>query len=424
MNLLQSRYFKAYANKGEYSKTKWSFSMLLVFGVIILGITSCKKDDDDLSNSDTADQAWFIAFFNETPNGRVWYMNTYEDLPSNINVSNSVELGLNTGVYSFEGKPYTVNTDAKTITKWNVDDKTLELSVAGIMSYAAVGMNRTGTLIFNSSTSAIMHDFGEGLIVEFNPETMKIRNTLDIEPIVFEEKIAPWSGSWVSHANESNTLFPIQWFPEECCGSIDNINATLAVFNRNSGEVEYKYDNRSISLGNSGGIVTTGDGAMYVTPTREHSFFEKYWNSNSDKFHSILKIDENGNFDDQFEINLKDEISDYQIWADASFVYDNEMAFVYSNDTLPDSWENRYDFFDKPESFQSVTINLDTKEVKPFSAFDEFDGVEPLSVIENTNYFRAWSGESSSILRQNSLNNFESLSTLSNGPIMHFNKLW
>ena len=161
-------------------------SCLAILSIVffLVGTTSCKEDDGvEMDEKQEAMSAWILGYRTETPQGNVYYLEAHEDVPSKTNSANAVELGLNSRIYSYGEHAYTWNGDAATITKWEVEKTTLELSPAGIISFASVGVSgNIAEPAFISETSAYTTRLSEGIVVEWNPSTMEIIQVYDVDP--------------------------------------------------------------------------------------------------------------------------------------------------------------------------------------------------------------------------------------------------
>ena len=419
-------------SKKQINTTKrWNWMTMFFIGILAIGIASCEKKEETTSDGQEIETAWVISYYDQLPTGRIWYMDVHETLPAKVDKSTGVEIGLNAQVYDYDGHPFTINPDAKTITKWNVDSSTLEISVDGILSFASTGLSNNGKLAFVSSTAAFLHDVNEGIIVEFNPTTMEITTTHKITPLNPSAIVAS-ANSWNTKVKNGKLLLPIAWYPSVCCEYPKPLYATVAVFDPSTGLIDYKEDTRSVGL-DSYGLVSDENGILYGTPGRVNSMLKKYYNLDTNSFpgvNTLLKFNENGTWDSDFKIDLTEVIPSLNIFTGASFIYQNKMAFIYSDSELDESFDNRWNFYNHPSTFHSVILDLNTLEVQSFTQFDDYTSVILLNHLDNVNYFRS-NGEGNSdgvgvsrILKQNSIDDYGIFSEIEGGSFTHLGKLW
>ena len=109
----------------NFKKTikNYTWATMLLIGALAFGITSCSDDDSTDVNPDgqEAESAWMTPFIVSTPECFIHYLTVTEEIPEELDLSNSVELGLNANVISFNEHPYVTNGNAKTITKRKED---------------------------------------------------------------------------------------------------------------------------------------------------------------------------------------------------------------------------------------------------------------------------------------------------------------
>ncbi|MEM0940802.1 MAG: hypothetical protein AAGI25_13565 [Bacteroidota bacterium] len=214
---------------------KQALLYMLFIGAISFGILSCGGDDNNDLNleGEEAESAWIYAYRTSTPQGRVYYMSAHEEIPSESNVSEAIELGLNSRIYSFGENPYTWNGNAATITKWDIDKTTLELSPRGILSFASTGISgNAGPPVFLSETQAFSAFLKEGVIVEWNPTDMEVTQTFEVAPIPELSVELTFYSEWEKYllAN-GKILMPVHFrIPVVCCDWYDTPGAMVAVF--------------------------------------------------------------------------------------------------------------------------------------------------------------------------------------------------
>lgn len=408
--------------------------MLSIVAISFL-IFSCSNDDNNARNPNLveAESAWMIGYRSDTPQGRIYYMEVGENIPSETNVSNAVELGLNARIYSFGDSPFTWNGDAGTITKWEVDRTTLELSVEGLVSFASIGItgNRTEP-IFVSETEAYMENLQEGVVVQWNPSTMEIT---DVFNVVVPPELPNGTGQYLVSAfvtydsNNNNIIYSLDYLPSSCCEYLGPDGVVIGVFNTETKSLEYKLDNRLIS---SRVNIQNEEGDIYIAPAVGSVYMEEYFNANGSDLSgglTVLRLNANGDFDPNFSFDLR-SVLPVEVANGFSVIFNDKIVFSYvdSNETqLPDSYDDRSAIFQA--DFISVAVDLETGEVLPFDAFDGFNYSAFTHTTDGIKYivggtFGGDQPEESSILRQNGFNDFTVVSSHVGGSMLRVGRLW
>ncbi|WP_438712046.1 hypothetical protein ACSTS3_06160 [Aquimarina muelleri] len=413
---------------------RWNWITMLLIGILTLGIISCNNDNDDTNNSnDESETAWIIGYRTETPQGKVYYLEANENIPSETNASQAVELGLNNRIYSYGGNPYTWSGDAGTITKWEVDKSTLALTPSGIVSFASVGV--TGNIAgpaFISETQAFTTNLAEGLVVEWNPSTMEIIKIYNVDAFPIPEA---YDGLLFEFSKEvtadGKIIIPIETnaFPLCCTYPPDAVGARTAIFDPGTGIVTYHVDDRLFGSNNHH-LTDRVTGTRYAIPVYNNSFVAPYFD-NAETLpnpHSLLKVNDDGTFDANYEYNL-DEVLDIEFYYDTPFIYDNKIVFTYvGNDYTWPSFDERY-YVIFTGNFKSVVVDLETDEVQSFNAFSKYTSARVLGVFDGQSYFAASTSNSDGtrddyILQQNAIDDYTEVAKHKNGNIEHINKLW
>lgn len=408
---------------------------LLFLATMAFGVSSCSKDDNDDQNSggEDAKTAWVIGYGVQTQQGRIYYMEARENLPSNTNPGEAVELGLNSRIYSYGENPYTWNGDASTMTKWEVDKSTLALKPSGIISFASTGV--TGNIAgpaFISETQAFSTNLAEGVVIEWNPSTMEITKKHQVDPfpnvgvdgLLFEFNKEVTADGKILIPIETNPVYTCCEYPKAGAG------ARTAIFDPVAGKVTYHVDNRL--LGSSNAHYTDPvTGSRYATPAWGNSFVPVYFNNAASlpKPRTLLKVNDDGTFDPNYEYNL-DDVLGMAFYYSTSFIYDNKIVFTYVSDDY--KWgsfaEAAYIF---GADFKTAQIDLETNEVKPFDGLSGYsynslgegrtiDGKTYVGISDN----RTDTDRSSTILQQNAIDDYTVITKHSGGNIEHYNKLW
>ncbi|MEM0940426.1 MAG: hypothetical protein AAGI25_11670 [Bacteroidota bacterium] len=429
MNLSKSKYDNSYIYKTYACKTKWSWTIFLLIGLIAVGTTSCNKDDEVVNNSEEAESAWMYSHNIIGPEGGVTYLGVAKSIPSEPNTTKELELGFDSEAISFKENPYTWNGSAATLTKWNVDKVTLELSVEGILSFASLGITSIANAAFTSETQAFVFNLNEGLVVEWNPTDMNIIEVYQVDPLPGAEKLIGGEiyGEFRSYITlENKILLPTTYIQSStCCEYVDLGGTVLAVFDPVSKTLAYNQDDRLISSKDY--LLTDNNGFQYVIPAEQQFLLEHYYNVDMDQLpnpYAMLKVNPDGSFDENYSVDFS-ELLNTNFIARVGLVYDNEVvvSYIEGDHDFSASFDDRWAFWG--DGFKSSIINLDTKEVRDFDAFDGYVYTNQVAIIEGVNYFIAWAGldQGGLILRQESAELYTILSN-AEGPFRNIGKLW
>ncbi|MEM6735247.1 MAG: hypothetical protein AAGC64_05780 [Bacteroidota bacterium] len=375
---------------------KQIWTTMLLIGTISFGIISCDDDDpdDDLTSVEETESGWLIGYRTRTPQGLIWYMEVNEDLPAETDQANAVEIGLNADIYTYESGIFTWNGDAATITKWDVDRSTLDFSVTGLLSLASSGISGNAPNIFFSETQAFISDLAEGIVVEWNPNTMETIEVHNVAPLPDLGTTFGFYTEQVLYAtSDGKIMMPIVFSsPANCCSTSELPNpsgAMLAIFDPASSSIQYNRDNRMIA-NHSTFMPDPVDGAFYMVPNFANSYWEPYFDlTGQPSPWGVLKINQDGSFDPNFFVDISNVI-DITFYRSSFFVYDKKFVFSYldaADYQHPESYDDRFASFG--QTAQLVIVDLVTGEVMDFAGFDGsgFDAAIFLDNVEGVNYF-------------------------------------
>ena len=404
--------------------------MIKIFSVVLsIGLLSnACSDDDDKTGPDTgageAESAWMYMFYLETPEGRIHYMDAVEALPSEANVESAVELGINARTYAAGEHVYSISTTSATLTKWKVDRTTLGFSPSNILSYASTGVGNgwVDRAVFFSETQAYISNFDEGLLLEFDPSEMTITKVHDIpalpEATVDEIRINQSEGDIIG----DKVVWTLDISQRTCCEYIVPTGAVSAVWDPASASFQYNRDQRSLAADRQ--IVFDENGGAYVQPSRNNGFSLQYMEEVPENpGYTLLKLDENGNFDPNFSFDFAEAVP-VQWYGRATTIYGGKIIFTYAEFEWPEAWEDRWSFYGDANNFKTVSVDLVTKEVAPFTAFDGYGETSYQNTIDGINYYTGFGDESADLLRQDGLDFTTVLSTKTEGGILMVAKLW
>ncbi|WP_103864515.1 hypothetical protein [Aquimarina sp. I32.4] len=409
------------------------FSIISIVGLLFNGCSDGKSNKSN-SRSSEVESAHVLAYRMETPEGRIYYMEVHEKIPSKSNVSEAVELGLNNRIYSYNEHPYTWSRDDATITKWSVDKATLEVSKNGVISFAHLGISGdVAPPVFLSDTQAFFSKLAEGVIVEWNPSNMKITKVHNVDPLPDVGVQIDWYKDWFKYLlSNGKILMSIEFgTPVFCCSEYVKPGAMVAIFDPTTSSIEYSKDNRLYSNGLD--ILSDEKGTKYLTPGRRNAFVAPYFKENDvpNPF-ALLKLNDDGTFDSDFYVDLSNVLP-ITFYASSTFMLDNKLVFTYVDAkeyNHPDSYDQRWSVYGGGD-FKTVVLDLETLKVTPFTGLDEdYDYTQFNNTIDGAKYFfagytdSALDTEFSFFLRQDGFDDFKVVSSHKGGTMQHIAKLW
>ena len=423
------------------------FSLLLFMGLFF---TAC-SDDDPAPNPDPntqvdpdpdtdpepdpdIDSGYLTAFGVDGPQGRVIYFDISENVPDNLDISNALEVGLNVRPFGIGDNPFSWNSNSQTITKYEVDRTDLSITVEGIVSLASLGFNSTFlTPAVISDSTAYFFDLAEGVAIEWDYENMVINEVINTETwldYISGDEFAVT----IPRVIGDKIFMSIREYPLRACCDIGNeagIDATVAVFDTVSKTLEYVSDDRLMAAFNQ--IRVDADGSIYIVPPRENAFIEPYYDySGTASPHLVLKMNQDGTFDSNFEFDLASVIPTLEKIEIVPTVLDGKAIVQYydSRDVSLDTvaFDDRYSV---PRSVgtRSVSVDLTTGEGLEFTALADYDFTDFLPETRGELYVVAYSQEVnpfdvSHILRINSFDSYTELSAYRNIAAQFVIKLW
>ena len=391
--------------------------------------------DPDPDMDPDVDSAIMIGYRVNTPQGAVRYFEVHEEFPSTINPSEAIEIGLSSRVYSFGEHPYTYNENAGTMTKWNVDRSTLEISVGGIVSFASSGFSgfAGGPPIFVSETQAFVSNLREGVVLEWNPSTMEITEVLNVDPLPNlgeqYQSVTGFYGEWNKYiTSNGKVVMAVEHYgPEACCDEgclAQPGGAIVAVFDPVSGTIQYNQDDRLYSTHDDLLYDPVTDN-YYAPPADGNSHTFQYFGEDlvNNPF-ALLRLNDDGSFDPDFALNLPDNI-DFNFFIDADFIFDNKLVFTYiENLDFPLAYNERWSWFGSVPTSTAV-LDINTGEVTPFGGFGQYSFATYINNNGGTNFFEAFNGSGEGgLLRQDGFDAFTTVTTMENGRFRWVSTLW
>lgn len=283
-------------------------------------------------------------------------------------------------------------------------------------------MRHSANVVFVSATSAFINDLIEGVIVEFNPATMEITKTYDVTSLEVPSNFGAFNNAY---AYNGKVVFPIRWQPVTCCDYPNPLYATVAVFDPATEILTYSEDERSLAINSI--LYADGNSSVYLLPNSYNASINHFYSANQKAF-SVFKLKADGSIDNTYEVDLTVGLPDMKLYNSSSFVYQDVAVFTYSENEFTESFANRT-ATQNAMTFKAVSYNLNTNEVKPFTAFAPYArGVNRKAVIDGKGYFVAYNPSANTLdtdlLVQNGLDDFTVIAAIKGGDFPYIEKLW
>ncbi|MEM6264794.1 MAG: hypothetical protein AAGI38_19940, partial [Bacteroidota bacterium] len=228
-------------------------------------------------------------------------------------------------------------------------------------------------------------------------------------------------------------LYGVSYFPTGCCeyGVADGF--ILGVFDTQSKTMEYKQDNRLVSAET---LIPNGDGFVYAVPSYGAAAIGLYMDIDTSVISTkanILRIDQNGNIDPNFSFDVLSALPTN--WArPIEIASGNLVPYSFADSSvwkLGDTWDTRFDGF-SADDFNSVTLNVITGEVTPFTTFDEYQYASFNHTTNGVDFTVAGTfaqpdndiPEVSYVLRREGGFNYTQLTKHVGGSMQRMHKLW
>ncbi|MDF2454827.1 MAG: putative lipoprotein [Cytophagaceae bacterium] len=400
----------------------------LLLAIVIF--TGCKKKEDAPSSGETSATAEIAVTRVTTPGGRVYYMGAYSSLPSVLDYADMVELGANVTVYSYGEHPYAWNGNSSTLTKYNVSN-TLEISVNDVVSFASTGLSGFfGPPAFISETQAFFFALGEGKVIEFNPSTMEITEIISVSALPNSADTDIKTRTYYSYVTSGNKIILPVEAEMPATGDVTQFPqyAQMAIFDPVAKTITYSDDDR-MSMGYYACTKDVSNGDLYYRPSSNIARAETYANLATPYPTSggFLKASADGNFDEDFFLDLKDSLDAHSILS-VIYVYGTKAVVQY----LPSTFNAPSDQGQWAASLagQSVMVlyDLSTGSYESFTALSTYGTVYSIGNVNGQEYYGTFGGSGSAagkyyFLRQTGASTFEVAAEAKGGSGIYYAKL-
>ena len=393
---------------------------------LLLLLSSCttKNAQKNYEKSVAVNSAFVYGFRMESPENTDYYIGVYNQLIPELNPENATKLGPNRRIWSYGEHPYIWNGDSSTIMKLNVSRSDLSITEGKVVSFADQGISgNLGEPVFYSNTKAFFFALKDGKVAEFNPSDMTISKIHQVEPIRFEgHKNGAWFDSWHKYIINDKIILPIGFI----AGSewILPDGAMIAVFDPLTGQLSYQKDQRLQACHYSSPF----DGKhLYIVPGYALDAEVHYsGKENPLPTQNLLRLTTEGNFDQNFTLNLGEILPDPLAIYDIVSIIDQKAIVMWrQGDEWPQNPNNRWD--NHAQEMRYSIVDLETASVESFDAFENYAGVSALKPIDGYNYFMTIpksAPDTEIVLKQNSLYSYTEVTRLKEGSVRTVQRLW
>lgn len=403
---------------------------LPVLLVALTALTGCDKKKNDPEPKQESTTAEIAVTRVNTPGGRVYYMGAYSSLPSVLDYADMIELGANVTVYHYGEHPYAWNGNSSTLTKYSISN-TLDISVVDVVSFASTGLSGFfGPPAFLSETQAYFFALSEGKVIEFNPSSMTITQTISVTPLPNSANVNLKTNTYYSYVTSGGKiLLPVE-ASMPSTGDVTQFPhyAQLAVFDPAAKTVTYINDNR-MSMGYNAFTKDVESGNYYYRPSANMARAEAYADLSTSypTTGGFLKISADGSFDPAFFLDLKDSLNAHSILS-VIYAYGTKAVVQYLPSTFTEpADQGQWAASITPER-QLALFDLVTGEYEPFTTLTKYGTVYSIGNVNGKEYYGTFGGTGDAagkyyFLRQTGPSSFEVAAEALGGSGIYYAKL-
>jgi len=381
--------------------------------IIFASLVSCNDDNTTNTEQETSETAIVAMLRAITPGGRVYYMGAYSKIPAVLDYTTMKELGTSATVSSYGENVYVWDGNSSALTKYEVTKK-LELNVLDVVSFSSTGLSGGfGLPAFFSETQAYFFALSEGKVIEFNPSTMTITETINVDALDKSDDPEIGAHAYSNYtSSDGKVILPIGSYPKNPDKFVQY--AEIAVFDPSTKKLTYVKDTR-MSMGYDT-HAKGNDGSIYYRPSKHTALAEDYTTLKEYPTQGgLLKINSDGSFDSDFFVDLN-KILDAHSINSLVYVYDNKAIVQYMDAThVPPA--NLGDWYDMPTKFALVDLVEGTFE--PFTYFEAFGTVYTVGQVDGVEYYGNLGASSGkfSLIKQTGPTTFKAVSEVKGGSL-------
>lgn len=389
---------------------------LMVLAILAGTLISCGDDDegsDVLPEDNEIESAALLMYRIVSPEDDAFFIGAFEEIPTEFDLTQYVEVGGEGSSVVALGDDAFVWDGGSTLTKWEIDRMDLSISQGGVLDLSGQGFSgEVGNPVSFSETEAYIFSYDIGRIVEFNPETMEIVETIDFTPLPIE--------GWTPFTSENALRIVINFVVADgvvlaLLQQLDNVDFTspgealLFVFDPATNTISYERDNR-VPLTNRV-FLAHEDGFIYVPPYWAGNFPLFYGGQDPETFASgttMLRLFPNGTWDPNFSIDFG-EILGVDFIRSVPDIVGNEAIVAHwpvGTEPIP---EAPFDIFQIP--LTASIVNIETGDSRPFTVLDNlgFSSWNPIGFYQGNLYingFPASDDDQNQLMRQDGIENY------------------
>lgn len=317
-----------------------------------------------------------------TSKGRVFYLGAYAGIPEQVDAQDMLMLGRDVSIYSYGKHPYVWDGTTSRLIKYAVDEKMNLEPIAFMDLKGAANWSSFGSVAFISETEAYVFFLGEGKVVQFNPNTMKVSKLVatDVLPAGLDPKVG--TNTYYSFmTNDTTVLLPVGANPGNFGKFPDR--ASVAVFNTKTKVVTYNMDNR-MSIGYHNFAQDVSSGELYYRPSKYIARIRDYVPAQQNPpIGGILRMKTDGTYDPNFFVDLEKILNAHCILSVIN-VRNREALVQY----IEDGWavpKDPGEWYNSPTRI--ARVNLETLKVENNDSLSRYGALYPVGEVDGKQYY-------------------------------------
>lgn len=356
-----------------------TYAILLLWLFVSLFV-ACRNSSNSHGNKDHG--LILIGTRVKTPQGRMFYLGAYQDMPTQVDPKEMVLLGRENAIYSYGKHPYVWDGTSGILRKYVVDNAMKVKAVDSMQFKNMIKAESFGSLAFISNEEAYAFFLAEGKVIQFNPSTMRMTESLTVPSLPMGKTAEVNTNTYYSFITDDHTiLLPIGINPN----NFDKFPtvAQVAVFNSRERSIRYSSDSR-MSLGYNNFAVDILNGDLYYRPSKYIARAQDYAPvSDSPPTGGMLKVKEDGNFDSNFFVDLQKVLDAHRI-VSVIYIKGKDVLVQY----IEKGWQIPRDpgeWFDCPTKLAVVDLHQMTYKNTPL--LDHYGTIYPVGELDGKQYF-------------------------------------
>ncbi len=353
---------------------------ILTICLLALFLTACNSPSNSKMNNDNG--LIVIGTRVNTPKGRMFYLGAYRDIPQKVDPKDMLLLGRENAIYSYGEHPYIWDGISAMLRKYHVDKQMKITATDSIHFKSLVNSESFGSLAFISEQEAYAFFLADGKIIQFNPTTMRVTASLNVQPLPKGKATEVNTNTYYSFVTDDHTvLLPIGTNPNSFAKF--PTNAQVAVFNYKGKKIQYTSDSR-MSLGYNNFAVDILNGGLYYRPSKYIARAQDYSPVvDSPPTGGLLKVQKDGNFDTDFFVDLQKVLDAHRI-VSVIYIKGKDVLVQY----IEKGWRVPEDpgaWFNYPTKLAVVDLHKMTYKDQPL--LEKYGTIYPVGEVDGKQYF-------------------------------------